>query len=220
MRNAQRDRADDSGFTLTEVLVGMSILSLFFAIFGGSLISMFHSVDRTQQTAYAQAQANVIFLKLDKQIRYASGLSQPASNVFATGDAVVEFVTSHTGTPVCTEVRLTPAGDLQERTWGQNDVPVVPSAPIELATDVGGDPPSNPAGPNTLVAGPFAVLAPVGDSSVQRLEIAVNTQASRTSATPSRIRHVDVTFSALNTGTSTSSNSVCSQGRSIAWPAS
>jgi prepilin-type N-terminal cleavage/methylation domain-containing protein len=217
--NRLRERDEnDGGFTLLEVVVGMTIMCIFLAIFGGSIISMFHSVDDTTHASYAQSNVNQLYLNLDRQIRYASGISQPASNVFQTGDAVVEFATSWTGTPTCTQLRLSPTGLLQERTWGQNDSPVVPSAPRLLATDLQADTPSTPAGPSTLVAGPFATLQAVDTASNQRLEIAFNAKDNRAVNTSNKVQHVDVTFTALDTGTSTSSNSICSQGRSIPWP--
>lgn len=210
---------DERGFTMLEVVVGMTILSIFLSIFTGSMISMFRSVNRTQQTAYAQSEISQVFAKLDREIRYASGISQPATDVFATGDAVVEFVTSSSGDPVCTQLRLSPAGDLQQRTWGQNDLPIVPSSPVSLGVDLSADTPKAAAGPDTTVAGPFAMLAAVGSLSNEQLEVALNARESSQASRTSRVRHVDVTFSALNTGTSTSSASVCSQGRSITWPA-
>ena len=210
---SRHSEADDSGFTLLEVLIGMTILSIFLAIFGGSMINIFTSVNHTQQTADAQSQVNQLFETLDREVRYASGISQPGVN--AGGDPVVEFVSSYTGTPVCTELRVSPSGTLQQRTWGQNDAPIVPSTPSFLAANVAADAPVHTAASGALVYGPFALVPATGTASNQQLEIAIN---ARDTGLNTVVRHFDVTFTALNTATSTSSNSVCSQGRSIAWP--
>ena len=215
--DARRDDDDDAGFTLLEVLVGMSILSIFLAIFGGSMISMFNSVNHTQQTSDAQSQVNMLFVDLDHEIRYASGISQPAANVFATGDYVVEFVSEYSGTATCTQLRLTPSGDLLQRSWARDAAPIVMSASTVLATNISPDAPIHASDPSAEAAGPFVELDPAGSTSNQRLEIAITAQDPGVNT---RSRHTDVTFTALNTGTSTlDTESVCSQGRSIAWPA-
>lgn len=208
---------DDSGFTLLEVIVGMTILSIFMAIFGGSLISMFHSATRTQQTSHAQSQANQVFLTLDREVRYASAISVPAANQFAGGDFVVEFLTSYTDIPTCTELRLSPSGDLQQRTWSQGILSTM-SSPTLLATGIHAGVPGFTTDPSASTAGPFAVSQPTGTVSNQRLEV------SLTSSDPgpgARIRATDVTFTALNTDSSatvSTTGTVCGEGRKFTWP--
>lgn len=212
----ERHEQDDAGFTMLEVVVGMTILSIFFAIFGGSMISMFHSVNRTQQTANAQSQVNQLFVDLDRELRYASGIGKPEANKYTTGDSVVAFVSEYSTTAMCTELRLSPGGALEQRTWARDARPIAPSQPAVIAVNISADTPSHAGDPTALVAGPFAQLDPDGRASNQRLEIAIS---AKDAGPDTRVRHTDVTFTALNTGTSTTdTESACSQSRSFQWP--
>jgi hypothetical protein len=188
----------DSGITLVEVVVSMSVMSIVLAMFTASVLQMFRSANQDEAISTAQSQVNIAFLRLDKEIRYAAGISTPGP---VGADAYVEYLTTNTGNPVCTELRLHVAtGQLQRRTWTQGPSPVTPSAWIPLASNVSS-------------AQPFTFSAPDGTFNFQRLELKVAVSSGTGGTATSK--QTDVTFTALNTSLSTSSATVCTEGRSI-----
>jgi prepilin-type N-terminal cleavage/methylation domain-containing protein len=189
----------DSGITLIEVVVSMTIMSVAMAIFTGGILQMYRAFNRSDATANAQSQINNAFLRLDKEIRYAAGISTPGS---VGSDPYVEFLTTYTGTPVCTELRLRVAAkQLQRRTWVQGSSPLVPSAWVPLASEVSS-------------TQPFTFTAADATFNFQRLQLKLTaTSGSGGTATP---KQTDVTFTALNTSLTTSSATVCTEGRAVA----
>jgi prepilin-type N-terminal cleavage/methylation domain-containing protein len=213
-----RKRRDDAGYTLVELLVGMTILSIFLAILGTATFSMFRSVNLTQQSDYATSQLNQAYIRLEREVRFASGISNPGVDNF--NQPSVEFADTTSGVQICTQIRLAPGGVLQQRTWTDDGSPPVFSTPTTLAIDVAADTPTAPASADPSVSGPFATLPVSANASNEQLEIAVNVrQASQTTGTNTRVRHLDATFTAANTDATTTSSSVCVAGRSASWPA-
>ncbi len=191
-------RTWDSGITLIEVVVSMSIMTIVGAIFTAGVLQMFRSANRSEAASTAQSQINNAFLRLDKEIRYAAGISTPGS---VGSDSYVEFLTTNTGTPVCTELRLHVATrQLQRRTWIQGSSPLTPSAWIPLASFVSS-------------TQPFTLSAADATFNFQRLQLKlVGTSGAGGTATS---KQTDVTFTALNTSPTTSSATVCTEGRAI-----
>jgi prepilin-type N-terminal cleavage/methylation domain-containing protein len=189
----------DSGITLIEVVVSMTIMSVAMAIFTGGILQMYRVFNRSEATANAQSQINNAFLRLDKEIRYAAGISTPGA---VGSDRYVEFLTTYTGTPVCTELRLRVAAkQLQRRTWVQGSSPLVPSAWVPLASEVSS-------------TQPFTFTAADATFNFQRLQLELTaTSGSGGTATP---KQTDVTFTALNTSLTTTSATVCTEGRAVA----
>jgi len=203
-RDAARQRTGpgreggDRGFTLVEILVSMSIMAVFMAMFTGLVVQMFRSANKSSATAAAQSQVNIAFLRLDEEIRYAAGISTPGS---VGADSYVEYLTTNTGGPICTELRLNAAsGQLQRRTWTRGVSPVTPTGWIPLASDV-------------TSAAPFTFSPADATFNFQRLRLKL--VASSGSGGTAAARQLDVTFTALNTSLSTSSAADCTEGRSI-----
>jgi type II secretory pathway pseudopilin PulG len=191
-------RTEDSGITLVEVVVSMSIMGVFMAMFTATILGIFRTVDRSDATSTAQSQVNLAFLRLDKEIRYAAGISVPAS---VGADPYVEYLTANTGTPVCTELRLHLAtGQLQRRTWTEGSAPVTPGAWVPLASNVSS-------------AQPFTFSVADATFNFQRLRLTLVAKAGAGSTAASRL--TDTTFTALNTSLATSSAAICTEGRSI-----
>jgi Tfp pilus assembly protein PilV len=197
-RRASRRGATDAGITLVEVVVSMTILSVVMAMFTGGVLQMYRAANRTEAAATSQSQINIAFLRLDKEIRYAAGISTPGS---VASDPYVEFLTTYTGTPVCTELRLRVAArQLQRRTWAQGSSPLTPSPWIPLASDISS-------------TQPFTLSAADATFNFQRLRLKlVATSGAGGTATS---KQTDVTFTAMNTSLTTSSATVCTEGRSI-----
>jgi type II secretory pathway pseudopilin PulG len=107
--------AADDGATLIEMVVGMVIMMIFLGIFTAVMMMMSRSETKAQTVSETATQVNQGFLWLDRNVRYASGISTPGS---ASGDFYVELSNTGTSSEVCTQVRLHVANkQLQKRSW-------------------------------------------------------------------------------------------------------
>jgi type II secretory pathway pseudopilin PulG len=204
---------DDSGITLLEVVVAMSIMTVFMAMFTAAIVQVYRVTNSVEAAATAQSQIHIAFQRLDLEIRYADGISTPG-NVGA--DSYVEYLTTNTDTETCTQLRWRAAGgalpaQLLRRTWSLTAPPSGPNDPAHpwrpLATGL------TPAVVGGAPVPPFTLqpAAPPYTFPTLRLRLAVQAGADRTSAT----RQSDVTFTALNT-TTTSQVDTCAAERPAA----
>jgi prepilin-type N-terminal cleavage/methylation domain-containing protein len=189
---------DDRGVSMVEVTVSMVVMSVLMAMFLTSVVQVFRAANKTDAIATAQSQISIAFQRLDREIRYAEGVSTPTTSA----PWYVEYVTAYTGTARCTQLWLdTTTGQLKRREWTEggtySQIVGVPIASGITATQ------------------PFTVYAPDTVYNVQRLRVRL-TATSGQGASGS-IQNVDVTFTAMNTSLSTSSATVCTEGRSIPW---
>lgn len=116
----REDASAEAGFTMMEVIVGMTVMGIFMAIFMGSVVSMFGSSNRSQAVTHTSQQVNNAFIWLDRQIRYADYVSTPIQDSGDGGDWSVEFQKTDPATqqPVCYQLRVDEtAGALQQRSW-------------------------------------------------------------------------------------------------------
>lgn len=184
---------DDRGFSLAELLITMAVLSVVMAMFTGGIMQMFNVTDKGESLAVAQAQNTTAFLRLDKQIRYASGVSAPG---IAGGEPYVEYLIAGSGTPTCYELRVRNQ-TLQQRVWPQGSPPGS-GAWVVLASGVS-------------ATTPFTYVPPDAAFNFQRLQLKLT--ATSGLGTKLTAASTDVTFTALNTSLGTSSASVCVEGR-------
>lgn len=188
----------DTGMTLIELMVSLTVMSVFMTIFTSGVIQMYRAANKDEAASTAQSQVNLAFLRLDKEIRYAAGLSAPD---LVGADPYVEYLTTNTGAAVCTELRLHLAnGQLQRRTWTRGAVPVTPTPWIPLASGVSS-------------ATPFTVSAADPTYNFQRLRLALTATSGKGGTAVSK--QSDVTFTALNTSLGTSSATLCTEGRDV-----
>ena len=180
------------------MVVSLTVLGIVMTIFTSAMLQMYRVSNRSEATANAQSQINNLFLRLDKEIRYAAGISTPGT---VGGDPYVEFLTTYTGTAVCTELRLrVSAKQLQRRTWTQGASPLAPTAWVPLASEISS-------------STPFSFIAADPTFNFQRLRLQLTaTSGAGTTATP---KNTDVTFTAMNTSLTTSSATVCNEGRTV-----
>jgi prepilin-type N-terminal cleavage/methylation domain-containing protein len=68
---------DEQGFTLIEVLVSMSILSMVMVVVLSAIIQIYGAVNSVDNTGFARDQIANSFRRLDKELRYAEWLSAP-----------------------------------------------------------------------------------------------------------------------------------------------
>jgi prepilin-type N-terminal cleavage/methylation domain-containing protein len=187
-----RARGDDRGVTLVEVTIAMTLMSIFLVLFTTGILQVFRASDHDQAQSSAREQIHLAFQRLDTAIRYAAGISAEGQ---VGADWYVEFLATYTGTPVCTELRFTQAGQLQLRRWDQ-----------------GGTPPSF----TTLAAGatathPFTRQPVVAGSGVNFQRLSVDLSVSGGKAAGSR--RISVMFTATNTSPTTASDTSCVEGR-------
>jgi len=106
----------DSGTTLIELMVGMVLISVFLAMFTGAIVMMNTAMNKSQAVNLTASQLNTAFHSLDELVRYAAAISTPG--LASSGDWYVELSTTHSGLPVCTQLRVDSAAQqLQRRTW-------------------------------------------------------------------------------------------------------
>jgi type II secretory pathway pseudopilin PulG len=203
MRQKRRRERDDAGVTLIDVVISMTIMSVFLAMFTTGILQIYRGTNKTEAITNAQSQLNVVFLRLDKEIRYAAGISVP--NATTTGGYYFEeYLTGNTGTNICTQLRFDPtAKQLSRRTWTQGTTPLVPSAWVPLVSSVN----------STGGASPFTLLAADSTYNFQRLRLGLTAVFGNGASAASKA--IDITFSALNTSLTTSSDTVCTEGRAV-----
>ncbi len=174
--------------TLVELIVSMMIMTIAMALFTAVAVQMYHAERDTEAVADDQSRVNVAFVRLDREIRYASGISQPTASF-------VEYLRTDGPTPRCGELWLDAAThELKNRTWTQGATPG--STWTIMVFDVS-------------AAQPFTLLPAAAPFYYQRLGLHFVVSPSGTA----RSKSMSATFTALNTSLSTSSATVCGEGR-------
>jgi prepilin-type N-terminal cleavage/methylation domain-containing protein len=217
---ARLDRArSDDGFTMIEVVVTMVIMAVVLVIFSAGIAQVFGVESKVEAASNSQSSLSIAFQKLDRQIRYATGISTPGPMQTGDADPVVEFLTTNTGANICTQLRLdVGSGQLLERTWTQSPlaVPPIPTPDTQPPLASGFLPPSTTSDP--VVPAPFTTK-PTSDGTTsfnyQRLEI--NLTAIDGTGQHAVTRQSDVIFTALNTDLSSATTGVCTEARKAEW---
>lgn len=123
MSRRHRLITDESGTSLVELLVGMTIMGVFMAMFTGAMLLMSRTVNSVEAATITSRQVTTAFLTLDGEVRYATGISNPTWDSSAAGWHV-EFSSTQidrstspaTPTTTCTQLRTT-SSQLLQRTW-------------------------------------------------------------------------------------------------------
>lgn len=194
-----RDREpDDAGVTLIEVLVSMTLMSIVMVLATTGMLEIFRGANRTEAGSVAQDQLNGVFGRLDKEIRYAAGISLPGT---VGANPYVEYLIANSASPVCTQLRLDTATEqLQTRSWPQGVLPLAPGPWRPLADGVSG-------------TAPFTFVKADVTFNFQRLRLTISTGYG---AGENRVvKATDIEFSALNTSLSTDSSTICTEGRAL-----
>jgi prepilin-type N-terminal cleavage/methylation domain-containing protein len=193
-------RRGDAGFTLLEVMVGMTVMTTFLLMFATGITQMYRVANRASAASQAQSALSLAFLRLDKQVRYASAINTPA--VSGT-DYYIEFLTTNTGSPVCTQLRLQGATKiLQSRNWVSTANISTATAWVPIATEVAASSTGSSAGQ------PFSRSAADSVYNYQRMKLDLVSSVSGLTS-----KETAVTFTALNTSLVTSNDLVCTAGR-------
>ncbi len=200
---------NDEGYSLIEVMMAMLCMGILMSLVGGAIIQIYHAVNGVDATSQAQTQVDTTFLRLDQEIRYARGISDPA---VVGGDPYVEYLLSVDSVDTCVELRVhTATGELQRRQWIRNQTPLAPTGWQTLAASVTAATPFTvtPADPNSLTGFRFQrltlnVTSVTGNGAAQ----------SEASGRSGSHRQTDVTFTALNT-TAIDNSATCTEARGV-----
>jgi hypothetical protein len=165
-------------------MVSVSLVSVITSVFAGGIVLAYRLSTKNESMAAAQADLHAVFARMDRQVRYASSISEPG---VAGANQYVEFVTSGTGPAVCTQYRVSAAtGKLQSRTWE-------PGTPASAWSTLA----SNVTGPSGFVR----TVATMNGPERQRLTVTLSVTAGEGSTATSQ--RSAVTYTALNTSLDT-----------------
>lgn len=187
----------DDGFSLTEVMVSMAIMSVVGAIFTTGMVQVYRAATDIDTRWNTQDQVSLALMRLDREVRYASyiGATSP-------GRPYVEYQILDDRTQRCVQLRIATTSrgsQLQRRTWVQGDSPVVPTDWIPLATGVTSD-------------APFARIDPTDALTHQQLRVAL------TATSGTITRQSNITYTALNTSQSSVATATAGSGLATAEP--
>jgi competence protein ComGC len=199
---------DDDGLTLVDVLTSMAIMTVVMALFTSGIVQMYRMVNGTDAKSVAQTQVSVALLRLDRDVRYAAGISTTGPNAGVSSSATVDYLVRETKTvagaltvvPNCKRVRVL-GTRLQQVVW-----------PLSMTdvTRLGTTYPWTTLATGITSPAPFTYRAPTAEVSYQRLTVTL--QATSGSGSTAVHKHSTVTYTALNT-TTRSSNDDCALGR-------
>lgn len=184
----------DDGVTLAELAVTTGIMSVVMAVFTTGVVQLFQAGNNNELVAMTQAQLNTAFLRLDRNVRYAAGISRQHTN--AAGNKVVEYLNTEvaSGQPECAQLELNGATQvLRRQVWPQATKP--PGNWVVLASQI------------DVGASSFELLDPGPNTGFQRLKItlvvASNPGRGKTAA------KTEITFTALNSTRLTKPADIC-----------
>jgi hypothetical protein len=194
----------DAGATLAELLVGITVMVIAATIGTAGLVQAYQVFNSFEARTNGQQQLTVSFERLDREIRYATAVSQPA---VVNSDYFVEYLLGQTGTPTCVELRLHPAtAQLQRRTWPDGS-PTSASRWLPLASEI------YPVTDSTGQAvQPFQLTAATTVVNYERLQVSLSsTEGTGSSAST---RQSIVTWAVMNADRSAATD-VCTDGRAL-----
>lgn len=194
----RRHRAGcDDGTTLVELVVALTVFGAVMALFTAGVLQVYRAANRTEAVAVADSQVQTAVRLIDKEIRYARWIRNPAQTA---GSAWVEFLNSDpvTGQPRCHRIVVDrAAGVLRTVAWPPGTAPAAPhSLAGQLVTD----------GPD-----PFFALQTPGASDFGRLRLRLTSRVGTNGHAGTATS--DVTFTALNTSRSAAPGPECTEGR-------
>ncbi len=184
----------DDGVTVAELAVTTGIMSVVMAVFTTGVVQLFQAGNNNELVALTQAQLNTAFLRLDRNVRYAAGISRQHTN--AAGNKVVEYLNTEvaSGQPECAQLELNGATQvLRRQVWPQTEKPKDNWVVLASQIDVG--------------KSSFELLDPGPNTGFQRLKIVLvvagNPGRGRTAA------ETEITFTALNSTRLTKPADIC-----------
>ncbi len=215
----RRRLTDDAGFSLVELMVNMTIMSMVGAIFTAAIVQAYRVAATVDSMAQAQTQIRLALQRLDAEIRYAYDITVPTTAEEAasgSGTWYVEFLRIDlvAGIQECNQLRLDD-GVLFLRGWTPGTSPSTTGTALASSIDMrvfapppagGGEAvvPFERQTPEAIPPGPSSGAAPAIGASFkpdfQRLRLRLATVVGEQSLSS------DITFTALNTTRMTESS--------------
>lgn len=199
----------DTGTSLLELVVGMTIMSVFLGIFTGAVVMMNKAENKAEAVSVSATQLNQAFLLLDKTVRYAAAISPPGTG--ASGDWYVELRATSTGS--CTQFQV----DITTQTLGKRTWDVSAAGTPSNLTPPGPTPAFTPVASGISNGGvatgsadqPFVAVAPATNALFQQLTVnLVSPAGSGATQTTSRS---SFTFSAVNSTVPVPTAPICQE---------
>ena len=113
---------DESGMTLVELIVAVSIFAVFMSMLVATVIAFNRGATRIQLTTQSTSGALAVFETFDRQVRYANAINFPGTGSGSSGAVYVEWRTpagsASDGVVTCTQWRYLPTERrLETREW-------------------------------------------------------------------------------------------------------
>lgn len=210
----------DAGTSLIEVLVAMGIMSLVGGLFTSAILQVYRASNDVEAMTQAQTQVRLALQRLDREIRYAYGITTPSTVTEAganPGTWNVEFlrIDAASGVAQCKQLRLKD-GLLRLRQWAPGAPPSAAEAGTVLASELDMSIYATASTGDQLV--PFELQAPSSGSTAatglspdfQRLRVRLRVEVG---AEP---MSADTTFVALNAPRTTESTATSAGSRANA----
>ena len=208
---------------MVEIVVVMVIMSIVLIIFTTGITQAFSAENKVDTASQAENQLVIAFQRLDKEVRYASGDQhsrhperRPGRRVPEPEPDRREHIDLHRS-PAAHEHRPAAAAHLDRRGVADRARPAGSSSPRRSSRRRRATP-ASASTPTVSVTAPFAVIEPGSVFQYQRIEIAVTvtfgTNKNKTS------KQSDITFTAMNTTSSSTASTVgstCTGGRGVSW---
>jgi hypothetical protein len=203
--------ARDAGTTLAELVTAMSLMTVFMAMFTTAIFTMYRGANKVTAINQTASQLQTAFVRLDKEVRYASAISAPGLS--SSGSWYVELKFTNTGTPTCTQLRVNATKSmLERRTWTvQTNTTTNVTSAVNISTWV---PMASGITNGAVAAGasqPFTLRAPDASSNLTFQRLAVNLVAVSGNRDAATTSVTAVTFTAANTNIATTSTGVCTE---------
>jgi prepilin-type N-terminal cleavage/methylation domain-containing protein len=215
-RASRASAESEAGFTLLEMMISVSLFAVFMAAMVPSMFELQAPTVVIEGIGNTQSHVNLAFATLDREVRYASTINQPAASPSADDDWYVEFESTYTGTGICTQLRYQISnGELDQRTWQDNGATATGLSGWETMADglaTGADV-SYPNVPDIATTSPFTFYAVTGIYIRQRLGIQL-TAVAEGSANKLITSTTALIFTAVDSSSSSSTNdgpNVCQQ---------
>ena len=203
--------ADDRGFTLMELVVSMTIMSIVMTVVIAAIAQIYSATNRVDTASYDRSQLTIAFRRLDAEIRYATWLNTPG---LVGTRYYEEYSVPNSG---CRELQFdTAAGVLTLYSW------VLPSAtpanPVVLASSLTQLTGVVPFTTYAVGSTPFATAS--GSATADPLGIGkgyapqfAQLRLRFNAATGPTVEPFDTVFTAENTNANTATSNDCSKGR-------
>lgn len=198
----------DRGTSLMELIVGMSIMSIFMGMFTGAVIMMNRVQNKTVSLADTASQLNQGYLTLDKAVRYAAAISTPGTSTVAggTGDWYVELRTTHTGAEVCTQFRADIVSQtVQKRAWSPANLPAVPPEFTAVTSSI-----INGAAAIGAADQPFVLVEPRPDNAPFQ-QLTINLVSKSGTDPTDTTSESSFTFTAVNSSIPATTSPICQE---------